>query len=312
MDEPQLVIRGIFGTNPERPLLIAHVPEPEPDWLAEESAEASAEEPPEPESLLLELSGDQVRLKERVPMRLDSAWQSPRGPAYCSANAGRVAVYAKAAWQIEQVTDDDEDFELIWGISGATAAEDVVFVLGAARAFVRRRGIWSELELPDEIEMVTNVVGRSPDEIYLITDTGVVLYEGSEVSEVEAPDDSLQGMLLRSNGDILITGNEGLHQWSEQAQSWSLYESPAELTMGIVEHPGTGAVLLATREGVLQWDGKDFSFVAEGFRSNELCVLGDVVFAVSVYGGLLRGIGGTWAQVPVPVSLSQSLGSQES
>lgn len=299
--EPQLRIVGVFGSDPARALVVARAPfrEDEEDWTEdEEDGEESASG--ERLTLLLQIDGATTRVKQRLPHNLEDGWQSPHGAIYFSAEAGKVLVYDGGVVKTEQVADEDEELGRIAGRAGKSAAQDVVVALGESRAFVRTEGRWRELELPEETEMVWDAAILRPDAIYILADTGLLLFDGKEVDALEAPEDELTGLCVRDNGDLVATSDAGLYVWSEADSSWELHEAPAELSMGMIDRRTD--VLLATDSGVLRWDGSEFQKLAKGIDTNSLAEVGGVAFALGTESGLWKNEGEAWNRISVPAS----------
>jgi hypothetical protein len=61
-----------------------------------------------------------------------------------------------------------------------------------------------------------------PDQIYMVADTGLLLFNGTKVGTIETPEGDMSGLVVRDNGDLLCTCGEGLWHWSEVDQAWEI------------------------------------------------------------------------------------------
>jgi hypothetical protein len=304
--EPQLKVIGVFGNDPAHALIAARAPdsEEEDDEWTEDDEDDEDSGPGERLSLLLELDGSGTRLKQRVPHSLEHGWQSPHGPIYFAAEGGQVLVYDSGRFKSEKVTEPEEELGRVIGHAGGSAAKDTVVALAEARAFVRVSGRWNEIELPEETEMVWATAILRPNAMYILADTGLLLFDGKKVDTLEGPDEELTGICVRPNGDLIATSDAGLYVWSEAESCWTLHESPAELTIGMLDRGDE--VLLATDSGILSWDGAKFHKLAKGFDSNGLAEAGGVAFALGAESGLWMNQGNAWNRISVPASLLEA------
>jgi hypothetical protein len=292
------MISAVFGAQAEGAILLARGPDPEIDW----TGDLSALKPPPERTAILSLAGGRARFKEWLHRDLWAAWRSPNGATYCTATRGEMMVLSDGKWRSERVVDD-EDEKLTWvtGFGGATEPEDWLLAFGGTRAFCRRGGAWNELELPDDADMLGKAAGRSPNEMYILSEGGILLWDGKTVTPAEGPNDQFMGILARPNGDLVVTGKKGLHHWSEAAGKWSRHKAPAKLRSAILERGGV--VFLATEEGILSWNGSTFEFELKGADLNGLSPVGDDLFAKGADEGVFLRRGPEWVPVPVPFSI---------
>jgi len=295
---PELLVNEAFGERADAALLLADAPDLPYDWVGDPSKLPA----PVEKTALLSFSPSGVQFREWLPARLARAWRSPNGAVYCTGSHGQVMLLTPGGYRVEQVVDaDDAMLSFVMGFGGKTENEDIVLAFSGLRAFLRVGGKWSEIAVPEDAEKLISADGRTANEVYWVTAGGVFLWDGREVTPVEGPNDELRGVLVRPNGDMLMTGMNALHVWSEGAQKWTRQKAPVRLRAGMAEQ--NGVVFLATGEGVLRWDGKTFEMDAQGFDTIGFSTVGTQLFVMGGDEGLRMRRSNEWVPVAVPMSL---------
>lgn len=227
-------------------------------------------------TLLLKIEGDVCRVVDTLPRPIGTSWRSNNGRVYCPSNGGQVLTYFDGAWDQEQVCAHEGIFGNLWGFSGKTPSEDIVFLCSDENLYIRDKGFWNEYPMPDTVEIVHGLHGLSPDQVYVCTDEGLLRWNGEELVELEGPpDDEPLGVLVLSKTDMLVSGYD-LYLWSDKG-GWIVLDSPAEShTIAMLSFGDD--VFIGTTEGVLQRRSNKLEMVTDVF-CNDLVNVGDGIIA---------------------------------
>jgi hypothetical protein len=112
-------------------------------------------------------------------------------------NAAGWSCTKNGTFVVEQAADEDEDLGQIHGFAFPGQGE-LIAVAGNSRIHWRTpKAEWREVPLPDDVEIVSNVAVVSPDQIYIVADTGLLLFNGNKVEAIESPEGDLSGLVVR-------------------------------------------------------------------------------------------------------------------
>ena len=265
MTQPkELNVITAFGVSTDSAIILAG----QPDELEQEfSAERV---------MAVQIINGVCEVVDTLPHPIVNSWLSPNGRAYCSSNKGHILTHFDGSWIREKVCDKEDTFDGIWGISGDSEQQDVVFVTSDESLYIRQEGVWSEYPMPQQVERVTRLHGLSLDEIYICTDDGLLCWNGKEIIEIEGPDDDPVGVIVLSKNKMIVAGYDGLYQWSSES-GWKSLDSPAEeptvATLFFMDD-----IFFGTTDGVVRLRDDKLELVCE-FFCNQLVSIGDAIIA---------------------------------
>lgn len=232
MSGPQeLIITAAFGQTADLALLLAEAPDDDED--DEEISAGSL-------TYVLELKQGKTKIINQLSTHIYSCWRSQSGAAYCSAEDGLVYVYYQGKWVQEKVSDHPVSFRFMWGFSGKSDAEDLVFLCSHTTLFIRDHRVWRAYPLPETIESTSGIHGLSPDDLYISSKEGLVHWDGTQFEELELPDpyDVFWGLRVLSKDSLLLVGEKHVYQWRDQ-KGWDKSAIPSgEGTVAIMEQGG--------------------------------------------------------------------------
>lgn len=281
----ELNVITAFGESTEGALILAG----QPDELEQEfSAERM---------LVVQIKNGNCQVIDTLPHPVFNSWRSTSGRAYCSSNEGHILTYSGGQWNREKVSDKEDLFDGIWGISGDSDRQDTVFLSSDESFYIRQNEEWSEYPMPPQVEAVTRVHGLSPDEVYICTDDGLLCWNGSELTEVEGPDDEPVGVIVISKNEMLVTGYDGIYLYRD-GEGWEVLDSPASgptvATLAFM-----GDIYVGTTEGVVRLRDNKLELVCE-FFCNQLVSIGDAVIASGMDDAYLFDQK-TWGRLQLPM-----------
>ena len=299
---PQLRVVGAFSVG-GAPHFVGYKPTRREEWAA--VLAGANEGPPEnPRTALLGIRDDQAQFQSWTAGELQGVWQSPSGAAYAVEASGHVLVLNGEPPRAERPANDADSWAPVgWRIAGAggsDGSQDVVFVSTSDnRLFVRTAERWMEIEVPAYIQDLGRPAVRSSKEVYFVFRGGLVAWYGEELVELEFPEvDRLSAVMARPDGDLLVTGESGLHVWSEAEGVWGYFSANEPLMPSIAEKDGS--VYLATDRRVLAWDGLAFKPVLP-FECGTFVRCGADLYVSGVQGGLFRrSLDGSWSGIDIP------------
>jgi hypothetical protein len=265
MSEPkELNVITAFGKTTDSAIILAG----QPDELEQEFSAERA--------LVVKIRNGNCEIIDTISYPIVNSWLSNSARAYCTSNEGYILTYFDGSWDREKVSDKEDFFDGIWGISGDSDQQDAVFVTSDESLYIRQEEIWCEYPMPQQVERVTRLHGLAPDEIYICTDDGILCWNGKEIIEVEGPEDDPVGIIVLSKNDMIVAGYDGLYQWTTKS-GWKTLNSPAEeptaATLSFMDD-----VFFGTTDGVVRLRGEKLKLVCELF-CNQLVSIGDAVIA---------------------------------
>jgi len=264
MSEPkELQLMTAFGGSIDSAVVLAA----QPDEIVIGGAERT---------FILTIEAGGCRVVDTLIRPIVASWYSNNGRAYCPSNGGHVLMYFDGVWDKEQVCAHEASFGHLWGFSGKTPREDIIFLCSDENLYIRNKGHWSEHPMPDTVEIVHGIHGLSPNQVYICTDEGLLCWNGNEIIELEGPpDDEPLGVLVLSETDMLVSGYD-LYLWSDKG-GWTILDSPTESHTTAMLSFGDD-VFIGTREGVLRRRSNKLEMVTDVF-CNDLINVGDGIIA---------------------------------
>lgn len=246
-------------------------------------------------SILLSLEGKTAKISHVLSHAIETAWRAKTGKVYCTSTGGQIYSHQGEGWKREVVCDRPINFKWIHGFSGESEKDEVVFLPSVSGLFIKKDGQWSEHPMPEGVEMIQNLHGLSPDDVYICTDAGLVHWDGKELSLVEAPDDNLLlSVLVLSDDEMLLAGKK-LYCWTEKT-GWKKLKSPAKThTVAMVKW--NNDVWIGTSDGVLRRSGNKMELVTKA-HCNGLFDLGTGLLADG--DEILLFDGKAWNQLTLP------------
>lgn len=223
-----------------------------------------------------------------------TVWFSDNGTAYCPANNGVLYVYSDLTWRKEQVSNIDEEFQHAWGISGKNANSDTVFLCSKENLYIRKNYEWKVVPFPEK--GVHKCHGLDSDEVYVTTPSGILLWNGENLVELEYPGEYPRGVLVLSKNELLVVGNENIHIWSDEKQWVSLPTPASSHGNSILRFRNT--IFISTLEGVLKYEDGKVEW-ANRFICISLFDLGDGVLSTSSDASYFYN-GEDWQRVLLP------------
>lgn len=283
----KLQILNSFGTSLNNALVFAVK---ESDWEESESNEFPV--------YALKIDGHVAQIKDVLKQPVIEIWQSKNGAAYCPSTKGQMLIYNNNSWNSEVVCDRNEEFGYIWGISGSSISDDSIYIVSDTSFFTRINEIWKEYPLPEDIEMTYRMHGLSPKEIYICTDSGLLLWDGEVFEEVEGPDDEPSAVYVLSDSELLVVGDSGVYLWTEELD-WQELESPTDEVANGITAWGKD-IFIPSLEGILKFHDGVITKV-DKFSCNKILNIGNAILAAGSEGGLLMSQDGVgWSEINVP------------
>jgi len=282
----ELVVMTAFGGSLDSAVIIAIQPD---EW---ENSEGESYR-----TFVLQLKKERAELIETLPdLIINEAWRSDNGTTYCSSNHGQLIVYRKGSWGKKKICEQDAEFGAIFGFSGKTEKEDILFTNTETSLFVQNNGIWQEFVFPDEVEEVLFLHGLSPTELYCCADSGLYLWDGKEFSQLEGPDDELLCLYVVSSKKLLAVGDY-VHLWSDEI-GWKQLKSPTDSHSGLIAVLDDD-VFIPTLDGILRLHAGQLEFVSS-FCTNGIFHIGNGLIACGADGGLCIFEGKNWKRITLP------------
>jgi hypothetical protein len=248
-------------------------------------------------TIALRYDGKRFTGPHNLPYPVNRGWASANGSGYCTAFRGSmVHVYSGESWRVERFSAQDEDVLRIWGMSGGSTADDVVFISTDGALFVRRGGGWTRHVPPEPAQRLFGVHGRGLDELYVCSDGGLLLWSGDRLQLLEdRPRPIVKAVLVSS--DEIYAGDNYLMHWS-RASGWQRVQPTLPDPTALIEVDGV--VIVATFEkGVMERQGDAFVRATPNFMCLELQQLGKSAFAMGDDQSYVR-VDGRWQQLAMP------------
>jgi hypothetical protein len=292
MAEPakKLVPRAVVGTRVEGCLILAD----HPDDLDLHEGHAP---PHGPRTVVSRFDGIRAIIVETVPAYTFWAWSSSSGHSYAApSEGGYLMVHAKGEWSRETLSSTTENISSMWGWPGQSATEDLVFVSAESKVFLREKGRWHSLPIPGEPGTLYGVHGSGPNEVYIGSDEGFLLWDGRALSEVEGPrGDTAESVLVMA--DSIFAGDVYLSRWT-QTDGWQRATDRKEKVASL--YAMHGKIYVGTYDrGVTELiDGKTVPLTPP-FSCVALYGVGDAVFGFGD-GLCYFSRGGPWEEVSLP------------
>ena len=282
LNSKELMVKAAFGASVADSIILAAQPD---EW--DENYRAHR-------TFVFNRLGDEFQPNCILSGTIFSAWYSDSGTAYCPANQGTIYIYSKGSWRREQVCTTDEKFQYVWGISGIDQNSDIIFVCSNRILYIRENGQWRDI--PFSENGIHKCHGLAPDEIYITSPSAILLWNGNIFEEHEIPDDYPRAILVLSDTELLLVGNDYIHLWSDENR-WTQLTTPAS-SQGNSVLRFQDIVYIATLEGVLKYENGQIEW-ANQFECVNLFDLGDGMLSASpsashIFDGL------EWARVNLP------------
>lgn len=250
-----------------------------------------------PRTFVFGLQGSSFGLLDRLAAQICESWMSSNGTAYCPADRGRLMCHIDGRWEQRRVCGRNEEFGAIIGFSAPVPEQDRLMICGSSSLFVgtTSKG-FEEVALPDEAEEVWGLHGLSPDEVYVCSDAGLLLWDGVRLREVEGPDDEITDVLVVSPTELIAVG-ETVHRWVD-GQGWTLLRSDLkDPTTGLCLFQGQ--VMVPGLDGIGRIEGTHLKRLSK-FSSNQLIACGDTLMAAGADGGLSIFNGVDFVRIKLP------------
>jgi hypothetical protein len=230
---------------------------------------------PKRETFVHRVRADAAEWVQTMRQPLNDCWWSRHGVVYVTTDTGEVIAFERGNATPERACARTEPVEAIIGFSGATAADDVLIACGGTSLFVRSAGRWSEHPLPDEVAELYRLHGLSPDEVYVCTDAGLYLWNGTVFAPRLGPDDEIVDVFVRCATELVAVG-DGVHLWSD-ALGWKQLKSPfGRHSVGLCSV--SDSVYIPSRSGIARLTGMTLEKVS-GTPSGQLVPVGGGIVA---------------------------------
>jgi hypothetical protein len=283
--KPLRVVAAVGRQGAKTTLLAAH-----PDEYL-----AGRKPTPKRRTLLLELSGNIATFVAEHPASLSRGWLSANGTAYCSAlETTTMHLRRGALWTTEEFSPTPVSMVAnIFGFSGETSAEDIVFVTSPGKLFVRRNDQWTVHLAPNDMKLGT-IHGRDPNDMF-VGGEQLLRFDGTRLEEMENPDHSVR--VVRVTEDDRLIGGWDLLSITTANGSWEPIDGIKDI-MDLAEFKGE--VYAGTFEtGVFKVYPGSATPVSPAFAVTDLYTIDSGLLA------LQRGVaqvfdGRAWQQVAVP------------
>ena len=292
MTDPMILI-DVCGTSLADAVLLAS---PADEWFNEEGRI-----PPDARTLFFHLNGGKPEYFGMVPFPLRHAWRS-RSAVYFTTKSDHIYVLEGADWtkpRRETVVPGETIEWCVWGLSGSTAAEDIVFVGGRDCVYVRRQQ-WERFVAPTGAGLVNRGHGIEPDEFYLSSDIGLLRWDGAALSLVETADETgVNNVHVVSEKELLATTGSRLFRWHDD-KGWSKIQVKFP-RHGNFAAMGEVVYLAVGKDGVVRVEGSKTQQVTE-FPCSWLTSLGDGMVSIASLQGQRHALfdGSHWKELIVP------------
>ena len=286
-ESEELQVLASFGTSLETALVFAVR---QSDWAVSDTRDYP--------TFVLRINDHEAHVVEILNQPIAEVWQSTNGTAYCPTSNGEILIYFDGTWSKENICNRDEEFGAIWGFSDSSGTDDTLYIVSDTNLFIRSNRIWQEYPMPEQVEMTYRLHGLILDEIYICSDAGLFLWNGTKLTEMEGPDDEPSAVLVLSKTEMLVVGESGLYHWIDSA-GWGEIESPLEeFASGIINW--NGDVLIPALDGIARLHDGIITKEAE-FSCNSLTNVGNAVLAGGADGGLFVSHDGKkWSEISLP------------
>lgn len=288
-DPKPLSVVAAFGRRGSKPILLAAHPD--------EEHLPTGDPVPNRRTLVLELDRGAAKFVDEYPAPLTRAWMSTNGTAYCSSlNGTEMHVYRGGKWSTEEFSATPVTMVAdIFGFSGETSDDDIVFATAPGKLFVRRGGTWSSHDAPGDITL-GSVHGLGPDDMF-VGGEQLLRFDGTQLEEIENPDHSVR--VVSVTEDDRLIGGWDLLSITTADGGWEAIEAGMEDFMDLAQFGGS--VYAGTfDDGVQQVYPGPVTAVSPGFAVTNLVNVGDSMLAIDE--GIARSFDGTtWTDVSVPM-----------
>lgn len=252
---------------------------------------------PNRRTLLLELAGSDATFVDEHEASLSRAWLSANGTAYCSAlQSTTMHLCRGGVWTTEELSPTPVPMVAnIFGFSGETSDEDIVFATSPGKLFVRRNGQWTAHLAPNDMKL-GSVHGRDPNDMF-VGGEQLLHFDGTRLEEYENPDHSVRVVRVTED-DRLIGGWDLLSIATTANGSWEPIDGIKDV-MDLTEW--NGQVYAGTFDaGVFKVYPGTVTSVSPAFGVTELLAIDSGLIAMMT--GVARVFDGkTWQQVRAPV-----------
>jgi hypothetical protein len=291
MEQKKLIADVMVGGDPTRSIVLASHPD---ERMDPDGTDPSLTR----RTIVLTFDGQRFTDATSLAFPLDRAWNSTNGTGYCTPIRGHdVHLYTNGAWTQERFASQDEDVLRIWGLSGPSSQEDRVYISTEGTLYIREGGAWAAHRAPDPVQSLYGVHGRSPDELYVCSDAGVLLWTGTRFEELE-DDPRSPVKAIRIVGDEIYAGGRFLLHWTK-ASGWQRWEPAVRNPTAIIDIGGV--VIVGTfQKGVMERQGAAFGPVTRAFMCLDLQPIGHGAFATGDDGTFVRAAG-RWQEVAMPL-----------
>jgi hypothetical protein len=250
-------------------------------------------------TFILKLNNGFTEFVETVPAPLVRAWTSSNGASYCAPYVGNyIFTFIDNKWKKEHFSTKDEDIFFIWGFGGSSPVEDIVYLCANGAIYVRNKGIWQEHVALSGVRRIYHVHGLSPNEIYLCSDVGLLLWNERKFSEVEGPTGNNPKSICVLSQNKIIAAAKYLDCWSE-ASGWTRVKTEYQNFRTLL--PLGNEVFAGTPEtGVIRLHPGTPDRTTELFNCLRLCSLGNGILAVGKNCSYLYD-SRSWRKLQLPV-----------
>lgn len=250
---------------------------------------------PNRRTLLLELKGANAAFVDEHKAPLSRAWLSANGTAYCSAiESTTMHLFRGGVWTTEEFSATPVSMvDHIFGFSGETSDEDIVFATSPGKLFVKRDGQWTAHLAPNDMKL-GSVHGRDPNDMF-VGGEQLLHFDGTRLEEIENPDHSVRVVWVTA--DDRLIGGWDLLSITTASGSWDPIDGIQDV-MDLAEWKGE--VYAGTfDEGVLKVYPGGVSRVSPPFGVTKLFAIDSGLLAVRKEVAQLFD-GRTWQRVAIP------------
>jgi hypothetical protein len=288
----KLRVYTCFGASLNSTLLLACHPD--------EFVDENDNEVPNARTLVLQLSNGRAVFVGEVGGPLFRSWFSAGSQtAYCTSEEfnNELHIWRAGHWSKESFESGPAPFiRFVYGWSGQTPEEDVLFLAAEELLFVRQNGVWSKHPVPDEWTP-WQIVAAARDQVYL-GGSELYLWNGSSLTELGLPDGDSARCLALTADDRLVAG-ERYVSLSRPDGSWERLAMP---TKGFYMFNRLGDTVygLSDDMGVLRLLPGPPVAVTRTLDATALIHVGDGLVAIGNDGVIIFD-GSTWSEVDIPL-----------
>jgi len=226
-------------------------------------------------TVVLRFDGRRFHGASEIAYPLQRGWSSSRGAAYCCAINGNVIyVLERGGWRTEKFGKGPEKVSAISGV--CEDGVDTIYVCGERALYVGSAGKWVRRPAPKPVDALNGVAALSSKEVYVATDLGLLLWEGTRFQELAEPAPEGVAAVAVAKGRV-YAGDRRLLRWAE-GSGWTEVEPRIPDVMALLELDGN--VIVGTYEGgLLESRGDAFVQATTPFTCRALQRIGVGAFA---------------------------------